>query len=215
MHITPFIITGIMLAFWNGIFGMLVYFSLRERAPKKWFGVVGGLLVMYGVTSFFLTGLCADCGTDIVPTHFEWPMGLTNGILTTPSGMHVAPHDAAGRVQIYDSNWKFVRGWHIDGGGGTFKLCALEGERFEAITARGNSKFTYDLNGTLISASKYDGKLWNTFPQSRESKYIATWPWMWPLVHPFLAMLTLILGFVVLFVGGKVRVRPFSRKRTT
>ena len=37
------------------------------------------------------------------------------------------------------ANWSFVTGWHIDAGGGKFKLLAPVGGRIDVITARGGA----------------------------------------------------------------------------
>jgi hypothetical protein len=214
MKISAFIVTGLMLLLWDGIFGMGMWVSLREeKGQRKWFGAVGCLMVMMGVTSFFLTGLVADCGIDIVPARFEWPMGYADGILTTPRGKHIVGHNAANRVQIYDENWNFIRGWHVEGLGGGFNVALLPNELFEVFTVRGNSRFVYALDGSLVSTSTYSPKTPSPPPAPGESRWFWSWPWMWPLVNPFIAMLTMVLGFVILFIGGHATFR-FARKRT-
>lgn len=212
MSIAPYLITAAVLGVWFVAFGAVVYLSLRETGKRRWCGVVGGLLVLWGVTSFFLTGLAAEHGSGWVPSAFQWPVGFGHGIITTPAGIHVVPHQSSGRVQVYDRGWNFLRGWHVPARGGSFKLALPICEEIEVLTSRGDSRLRYNLIGDLLESSVCSSRDYDAAPGGQETKYIWSWPWMWTLVHPFLALLTVLIGFVVLWIGGQAQFR-FGRRR--
>ena len=57
--------------------------------------------------------------------------GFAKGVVSTEDHYFVVPHTPSGRVQIYDSNWKFLWGWNVEAGAGTFKL---QNQAFEDFT---------------------------------------------------------------------------------
>jgi hypothetical protein len=68
-------------------------------------------------------------------------------------GKYVVPLVSPGRVQLYDPQWHFLRGWHVDAEGGDFKVrCSLDG-LIEVLTARGNHHYIFNELGELISAT--------------------------------------------------------------
>ncbi len=83
--------------------------------------VASGCLVV-GATGFFGSALSATGGLDWLPESFEWPVGKVQGALTGADGRVVVPHRPSGRIQIYDRNLVFQRGWFINAHGGTFRL---------------------------------------------------------------------------------------------
>ena len=57
-----------------------------------------------------------------LPNTFEWPAGNVHGIARTPEGNIVVPLFTSARVQLYDSNLHFIRGWHVETGGKSFTV---------------------------------------------------------------------------------------------
>lgn len=205
MRIGAFIITGLMLILWGVPFGLLIYYSLKQRPRRNWRGAIAGLLVMWGVSAWFITPLSGYGYLTDILGHAEWPVGFARNVLTTQSGVHVVPHEPSGRIQIYDAQWRFIRGWNIDAGGGAFKIIPLPDDRIEAVTARGSHRFTYTIDGTLISDSQYSGNLYGTIPDQGISVYVRTFPLLWPLAHPLAAFALIPLGLLVLAISGQIR----------
>ena len=101
-------------------------------------------------------------------------MGYASGVVSTKDHFFVVPHTPSGRVQVYDRNWKFVRGWHVDAGGGTFKLSASQADRVEAITARGQWHYVFDLSGKLLSKENYTPRSYSSFSNEGGSHLVPT-----------------------------------------
>ena len=128
----------------------------------------------------------------ILPSSFEWPIGYASNVITTPAGLHIVPHDSSGRIQIYNSDWKFIRGWNVPASGGAFKLISFDPEtqQLEVVTARGNHEYIYNMNGELWSEEIYLPDTYDSFPNTGISVWVPTYFWLLPLTHPFLAIAT-------------------------
>ena len=74
---------------------------------------------------------------------------------------------AYGRIQVYNKSGQFKRSWHVEAGGGAFKMM-LQNKDIVVVTARGDKKITYDLHGNVISQTKRPQtySYYNKFPSS-------------------------------------------------
>jgi hypothetical protein len=127
-------------------------------------------------------------------------VGYATGVVTTPEGLHVVPHTPSGRIQVYDANWSFRTGWHVDANGGTFKVLAPAPGRIEVVTARGQWHYVFDTDGHLISKNTYPPKSYGSFPGGSESAVVPTAPWLWVFSNPGISGAVLLAGVVILAV---------------
>src|SRR2546423_1685308 len=110
----------VILALLGGTWGLfaLMMFWQGLRSLRSWRGcirIIGAILMIYAVAGFFGAGFSACGGLDWLGS-FEWPIGYTSGVSRTPSGDLVVPHDPSGRLQIYDGDRRFLRGWRVGSG---------------------------------------------------------------------------------------------------
>lgn len=61
-------------------------------------------------------------GLSFVSGSFEWPLLSTAGAVENARGMRFVPMIAPGRIQVYDREGEFLRGWFLPASGGGFKL---------------------------------------------------------------------------------------------
>jgi hypothetical protein len=93
-------------------------------------------------------------GVPKLSNTFEWPAGYAPHVITPLDNEYVVPLVSVGRVQLYDSKWCFLRGWHIDALGGDFKVECNPGGTIEVFTARGRNQYSFMQYGQPISAPK-------------------------------------------------------------
>ena len=184
----------------------------KVTGARRLLTVTGGLLVAIGVVGFFGSALSSVGGLNWLGTTFEWPIGFASGVITTEQGIHVIPHTPSGRIQLYDRNWKFLRGWHVDAGGGTFKLAPTETNTVEVITARGQWRYVFDLNGYLLKKENYPPANYSSFPKATEAYYVPTKPWLWVFSHPFLSWGTAVSGIILLAIDHKLHKRRKAKR---
>jgi hypothetical protein len=189
------------------IVALIVLAIARPRRFKDRIAWAGGLLVVLGFVSFASNG-----AAGWLPSSIEWPIGLAGDVLTTPSGIRVVGHDAADRVQIYDANWCFLRGWPIDAHGGVFRIAILPDDQVEVITARGDTRFVFDLNGRELSRGPAPKRAPPSFEHISLGTYVPTWPWLWTLTTPFLGFVAIILGIALAALSGRVK---FNQRGTS
>jgi hypothetical protein len=179
---------------------------------RKLLTIAGGMLVSIGVVGFFGSALSAVGGLNWLGASLEWPAGFVSGVVTTEQGVHIIPHTPSGRIQIYDANWKFIRGWPVDAGGGTFKLSSTETNTVEVVTARGQWRYVFDFNGNLLNQENYSPATYSNFPESGEAYFIPTKPWLWVFSHPFLSWGTAVCGITLLIVDNKFQKRRKAKR---
>ena len=171
----------------------LLYSAIKKSGAKRWLECLASVLLIVGAVGFFGSGLSAIGGLNWLPGSFEWPVGNASGVITV-SNFFVVPHTPSGRVQVYGRDWKFVRGWHVDAGGGTFKLKMPDQYHIAVITARGQWHYVFDLNGKLLSKEKYSPASYSAFQGEGQSYVVPTPPWLWVFSSPFYSWLLIALG---------------------
>jgi len=159
--------------------------------------LLGSLFIVVGGMGFFGSAFSALGGLNWLPNSFEWPVGYASGIIRTGNGLYVVPHTAAGRIQIYDSNWKFQRGWPVDAGGGTFKLVPSGEDQFDVITARMQLHYVFNTNGKWISKTEYPPASYDSFHDSGQSFVVPTAPWLWAFTNPFISLAAIMVGMIL------------------
>jgi hypothetical protein len=179
----------------------------KQNGGYKFLAFLGSTCLLIGAGGFFASALSGVGGLNLLPNSFEWPIGYSTGVVRTESGMFVVPHSASNRVQIYDPQWNFVRGWYVDAGGGIIKINTADNDRFEVITARGNHKYVYDTTGKLISSETYNPELYSSFPDQGSSYLVPTRPWLWVFSHPFVSGGVAFIGILILNGLDKDRTR--------
>ena len=171
----------------------------REYAGRnRWLTAVGGGLAVIGGLGFFCAAFEAAGGIRWLPSDFEWPIGLANGVLTTTDGKHVVPHTASGRIQVYNPDWSYVTGWFVDASGGTFKIGLKGRNHIEVITARQYMRYVYTIDGFLLVSATYKPLKYSDFPASGRSAVIPTHWWFWPFTTPFFAWIIAALGMALI-----------------
>jgi len=171
------------------------------KGRRRSYTITAGSLAVLGAAGFFGSALSAVGGLDWLPSSFEWPVGYTAGVISTGKGWHIVPHTPSGRVQVYDANWSYLTGWHVDAGGGIFKLLPRLDGNIDVITARGQLHYVFAVDGQLISKETYEPLSFDSFPQMGESMFISTYPWLLTFSHPFLSWATAVAGLLMLAIG--------------
>ncbi|HSY31439.1 MAG TPA: hypothetical protein VLA42_05580 [Verrucomicrobiae bacterium] len=179
--------------------------SLKRGEKTNWVVAAMGLLVLTGFGGFFAAALAAE-GILKLPNSFEWPAGYVEGVKTLPDGKSVVPLEPSGRLQIYDPNWRFLRGWHVDAHAGRFRVECPSSGLIEVYTGRGNHHYTYKENGQMVSSMTYsEGFSWP--PEEGSYIVVPTTPIGWVFSSPFISWSAGVLGFI-----GLALVKKFTNR---
>ena len=202
-------IFGLVLGLFGGVW---LYFALRSVTREfmtghrsNWFVGSMGFLVLVGAIGFFGAGMSA-VGFLKFPNSFEWPAGNVCGVKTTADGKHVVPLVPSGRVQIYDANWRFLRGWHVGAHGGDFKVDCPAPGRIDVYTGRGLHHYSYTESGELIAATTYPEGL-GPLQCSGCCEVVPTSPLGWVFTSPFLSWGAIVAGIAGLSIFRKLKSR--------
>lgn len=191
-------------------FTMLVIAAAFESSAsprRRVLATVASVLLAVGGLGFFGTGLSALGGLDWAGS-FEWPVGYATNVVTVPGDFH-ALSTPSGRVQVYDAQWRFVRGWHISHGDGPVRLIPLADGSIDVYTAKGQARYHYTLEGQLLNQGAFSEDF-ESLPKG-DGMFVPTRPWLWVFSHPFISW-GLLAGGLVMF-GWIDRTAPKRRRR--
>ena len=101
----------------------------------------------------FLSGFIVAFGRlyRIIPDSFEMPLGDLKGIAVDTEGNIYCGAQFYSRFQVYNAEGKFLYGKCFNSGGGAFKIKINSDSKIEIMTYRGQRKYLFDKDGTLLS----------------------------------------------------------------
>jgi len=180
----------------------------RSR-PLGWLAGLMGLLAFVGIGGFFAQWLVGT-GTLPLPNSFQWPAGRVRGIAKTQDGIYVVPLVPISRVQIYDADWHFLRGWNVDTGGKDFTIEVTLDGVIDIRTSR--YLYSFSQSGTLLNKEDVEmplGGYWSS-PSSRgEAVMVPTSPFLLIFSHPFFSWGVAMAGWIgMAFVRVAARSKP-------
>lgn len=196
--------------------GIAVYGLVKARrlSPhRQVLHAIGLLLVLYGAAGFFGSGFMAAGGSGMVDESFEWPFGTVSGVLKAPDGTLYAPHQPTGRIQVYDAERRFLRGWSADASGGSFEARLLPDQRIEVVTARGDKRLVFDRTGHLLQEDELDRNAYRDFDPGKT--YTVSFPtpfYLWVLTDPSHSWAVAALGLLLTVVSGPWRQMERDRR---
>lgn len=168
--------------------------DLRSSGNLKWLLAAPALVGLLGFGGFFAQAMSAE-GILKLPKSYEWPAGYVSNVITTAEGKYVVPIVPAGRVQVYDPNWHFLRGWNVNALGGDFKVAVNSSGAVEVFTARGEHRYSFNQNGDLISSAPLSESYYS-LPDTGQSKVVSTPFLLWPFSSSFISVAVGTLGFL-------------------
>jgi hypothetical protein len=197
------LLVALFVGFWLFLAARGMTRGFREEADRfKLIVWVMYLLILIGAGGFFAAALSA-VGILNLPTSLEWPAGYVRGVVTAEDGKYVVPLIPSGRVQLYDAQWHFIRGWNVDAEGGDFKVqCSPDG-KIEVFTARGEHHYSFTEDGDLIASTTSLPEDFSASPQG-QAVVVPTSPLLWVFSSPFLSWGVALIGFAGIVVLKKI-----------
>ena len=207
---------SLLLLLTFGVFGLLLgglMIVLSVRVPKRFFtaefdlGWRRGPLFLGGV--MFVVGVIAlvvpPVWLELLSETDEYPVGRAQSLITTQNGLRVVATNVGARLQVYDAEWNFLRGWDFDShAGSNVALRPLANDEFEVLTLKGSRRYAYNTNGELISTGTYP---WEEFATSSGKSAVVPTPWwLWVFTSHEYWMVLCAGGFALFALacwGGK------------
>jgi len=165
------------------------------------------LLMIFGGEGFFLFGL-VTANIIKLPDSFEWPAGHVGGVARTLEGHFVVPLQFPARVQLYDSNLRFVRGWHVETGGESFTVASSAEGTIDIYRGLGQIRDSYTEAGDFVSTENiympdFLLRSRSTDRPSGEMISVPTPLWRVLIFNPFFIWLVAVFGVAGRFFLGR------------
>ena len=195
----------LLLLFW-----LVQAFRFVLSREKSWWRIglklVASSCLVIGALGFFGSALSSAGALKCLPDSFEWPSNGSDNSLRLSDGEYAVPHTGSGRVQIYDEELTFIRGWTINASGGVFVLAPSQRATFYVITARNDRKFEYDVLGNQVSSAPFGG----AYPPEHAAHVsikLDVNPLLWPFTSPFAAWLFAGIGIALVVLLEKMKAK--------
>ena len=222
---TVFELVGILFTIiWCG--GALLIISIPLclfSRPFKARKVKRGLLILPGVLALAMgvTGLLfsAFIARFVVPESWEWPIGDQSTVVTLPSGKKAVALDIPSRVQLYETDGRYLGGWFIRAFGGNIWIVRQDQSPFESAGAetvsvyvhRGNKYVLFDLGGQVLRKTEAPTNAFEVVERTKPlpGDFPITW-YKWPLASPNHVMITILAGFIWVLVSAVLGCKIFG-----
>src|SRR5262245_12266351 len=135
-------------------------------------------------------------------------MWLVDGAVVDADGLIYCPSPPWGRIQVYDRDKRFVRGWSVNAFGGTFRIHVDRDNHVEVAMARRRMLYVFDREGHLLSGASYDPRSYSDFDSWQGRTIVIPTPfYLVPFTHPLFAWLVALAGMLMLVAASRPR-RP-------
>ena len=206
LHVLLTLFVGV----WLYRFGHEIVRQIKEQKRLIWLVAISGLVLMIGAGGIFAPMLVAT-GTIPLRDSFEWPSGDVRGVVETSDGKYLVPVVPASRLQIYDSNWHFLRGWQVDASGLSFTVDYSPDNEILVFTSRvrhrfgdteSGRRFAFTETGKLISEMSLPDSF--VVAESGEYMTVPTWRLLLIFSRPSLCWGFFAMGAVGLWAADKL-----------
>src|SRR5260370_4225429 len=147
----PFL--ALFAAFWLFFAGRGIAREFSRAGRSKWIAGIMYFFILVGAGGFFAAALSAT-GVLKLANSREWPAGYVNGVVTAVDGKYILPLVPSGRVQVYDSQWHFIRGWNVGAQGGGFRVQDSPDCVIGIFTARRGHPYFFSQDRPLIPSTR-------------------------------------------------------------
>ena len=130
----------------------------QKEIKKKAILSIGSILIFFGILGFIGGGFLSSAGVlKWIPASIEFPLAHIGGIDVNKNGNLFVVSSFYSRIQVYNPEGDFIRGWFLDGtGGGLLKIRINDNNKVEVAILRGRKIDIFDENGKLLESRKYD-----------------------------------------------------------
>lgn len=198
------------------LFGFISIAASAGNRTRGWFfpfSWIAIILMLVGASGFFGMGILATEDSRLLCESIEWPVGYAEGIITTADGRYIVPQAYIGRVQIYDANWHFIRGWQVHSHGREITLRPAGNERVEVVTSGGKSLGVYSLEGEPIPDTKIEREAKVSVEPPGHALWVPTHWWLISFTHPMYSWLAMGLGMGLFALVETLWQRHMKRQR--
>ena len=113
--------------------------------------LAGAILFVSGALGFLGGGWVTGAGSRYPLQSVEFPLGDVQDIAVDREGNILVALGFYGRIQLYDSEGRFKRGWPADAGGGSFTVAFRNADVVASYANRRRSTFLFDLTGKRLA----------------------------------------------------------------
>lgn len=152
------------------------------------------LLIIYGL----LAVSASWWAQYVVPGSWEWPLPEETRVVVLDNDQRAAATANSGRVQIYDADGRYIRGWFVPDEGGRAAVAGTEGRNTVLVDLPEADKLIlYGMNGLILRDDKRP-EHFKVEPSDRFQAMTFATPWyQWPLISRNRASALVMVGLLI------------------
>lgn len=156
---------------------------------------LGVLLFAVGTAAFFSGAVASG-----LPPDFNFPIGFASHSFQNDEGNHIVYDRSIDRVQIYNPNWDFIRGFPVFPLGGSSKATLSDDGMLIILKRRSPDpeKIIFSIDGTEISRGAISAQEFLSMKDSRGINYITTPIYLLPFTNPLVGWIMALIGSILL-----------------
>ena len=145
--------------------------NMKEKT-KYVIRIVATLFLVIGCVGFFAGAITAVFGSGFRNLEsFELPLGDLRGIAVDSEGNIYCGLQFYSRIQVYNSEGKFIYGKFVNSAGGAFRIRINQNDQLEVATARNDKLYIFAIDGTLVNELSDVGHYFHNFGKTGETRF--------------------------------------------
>jgi hypothetical protein len=136
---------------------------------------VGGIgLWGWGFFGWMLGFTVSSGNAPFVTSSTELPLGHICGVAVDSKGQIYCGLAFYGRIQQYDPNGLFQRGWSANASRGAFRIWVNPQDQLEVVTSRNQMRYVFDAEGNLIDSQSTTAEKFREFDARSKDRCTAS-----------------------------------------
>ena len=177
-----------------------------RRLAKRAATLSSVVLFVYGAVAFSTPAFIGSVKPNRIGARTEMPVGWVEDAFVDRYGTIYCASAAWYRVQLYDHEKRFIRGWFVNASGSLMIRVDAEGH-VRVLAPRPELEFVFDDHGRQLWSESYSPRKRREYDVAEETVMIPTAWYLLPFAHPPLGWVMSFVGMAVLAAMSKRRVR--------
>lgn len=143
----------------------------QKKRTKKLLYVIGFTCIFFWITGFFGGALCSLGVLQWIPDRIEFPLALVEDLGVSRDGDLFVLVRFYGRIQVYDKNGDFVRGWFFYAPSGKVYMIVNENNTIAVEAYSSDTIYTFNDKGTLLKTNEHKD-MYSEYASEENTKHL-------------------------------------------
>ena len=187
--------------------GAFIWTRRIRRLARRATTLASVVVFVYGALAFGVPAFIGAVQPTGIGARTELPMGWVENAFVDRDGTIYCASTPWSRVQVYNRDKRFLRGWFVDASGALMIRLDADGHVRVLAARNPGREFVFDTQGQRLWTESYAVRKLHDCEIAEDFVTIPTSWYLLPFAHPELGWLVCFLGMAMIIVTSKRRVR--------